>query len=152
MTTTPVALTFEVPVPLMPVHRPRKRGGVPYHTPAPLGPPLSANWRLHWRETARRVQETREAVTTAAAARRIPPGSHLAVQLHYRPADNRSTTDSDNLAPTLKACCDALARGRAGVGLALVPDDKPEHMTKPGPVIHPPGKPARMWLVVEVTP
>lgn len=115
-------------------------------------PPLTANQRLHWRDQARRVRMVREQVMIGAAPiRATPPIRHLTVTLHYRPGDNRRR-DADNLWPTLKAACDALARGprRDWVGLELVPDDTPEYMTKRAPVIHPgPGK-RRLWLTVEV--
>ena len=149
-------LTFEVPVPLVPVPRRRKRQGEkPYTCPPPPGPPLTANMRLNPYAEAARVRDIRTAVATAASVLRIPKGSHITAQLHYQPVDGRSTVDEDNLAPTFKAACDALAKGRGKrfIGLELVPDDSPEWFTKLHPVIHPPvpGKP-RLWLTVEVTP
>ena len=149
-------LTFEVPVPCVPVPRRRKRHGEkPYTRLPPLGPPLTSNMRLDRHTEAGRVRDIRIAVATAASVLRIPKGSHLTAQLHYRPVDGRSTVDEDNLGPTFKAACDAIAKGRGKrfIGLELVPDDSPEWFTKLHPVIHPPvpGKP-RLWLVVEVTP
>jgi crossover junction endodeoxyribonuclease RusA len=149
-------LTFEVPVPCVPVPRRRKRHGEkPYTCLPPLGPPLTSNMRLDRHTEAGRVRDIRIAVATAASVLRIPKGSHLTAQLHYRPVDGRSTVDEDNLGPTFKAACDAIAKGRGKrhIGLELVPDDSPEWFTKLHPVIHPPvpGKP-RLWLVVEVTP
>jgi len=121
----------------------------------PLGPPLTANMRLNPYAEAARVRDIRTAVATAASVLRIPKGSHITAQLHYRPVDGRSTVDEDNLAPTFKAACDALAKGRGKrhIGLELVPDDSPQWFTKLHPVIHDPvpGKPG-LWLVVEVTP
>lgn len=116
-----------------------------------LVPPLSANYRLHRMVEARRIRTVRLAVAAGARAARIPQGRHLTVQLHYRPGDNRRR-DADNLFPTLKAACDALARGprRDWVGLELVPDDTPQHMTKIAPVIHPGPGPRRLWITVEV--
>ncbi|PXY20517.1 hypothetical protein BAY59_31355 [Prauserella coralliicola] len=124
----------------------RRRGG-------PLEPPLNANDRIHFRVRSQRTRLIREAVLVAAKAARIPTGSHLTVTLHYRPGDNRRR-DADNLVPTLKAACDALARGsrRDWVGLELVPDDTPKHMTKNMPVIHPGPGDRRLWIEVEITP
>jgi crossover junction endodeoxyribonuclease RusA len=83
----------------------------------------------------------------------VPACSHLTVTLHYAPGDNRRR-DADNLAPTLKAACDALARGprRDWIGLELVPDDTPRYMTKHMPVIHPGAGERRLWLEIEVRP
>jgi crossover junction endodeoxyribonuclease RusA len=130
---------YEVEVPLVP----GKTGAVP---------PLTANDRLHRMAEARRVRLVRECVAARATVARIPTATHLTVQLHYAPGDNRRR-DADNLYPTFKAACDALARGprRDWVGLELVPDDTPEHMTKLAPVIHPGPGVRRLWLTVEVT-
>lgn len=112
-------------------------------------PPLSANQRLHWRTQATLVRIVRTGVKVAAMEAKIPPAEQLTVQLHYRPGDNRRR-DADNLFPTFKAACDALARGRKDwVGLELVKDDTPEYMTKLGPVIHPGPGTRRLWLTVE---
>lgn len=99
-----------------------------------------------------RTSLIREAVHIRAKAARIPTSSHLTVTLHYAPGDNRRR-DADNLWPTLKAACDALARGprRDWVGLDLVPDDTPQHMTKHAPVIHPGKGERRLWIEVEIT-
>lgn len=120
-------------------------------------PPLTANDNHgNYHVKARTVRYIRETVTTLAKAAHLPAGSHIEVTLHYRPRDNRRR-DADNLWPTLKAVCDALSRGRRDwVGLELVPDDTPEHMTKHTPVIHP-GRPnvgssARMWIELDITP
>lgn len=139
MTTTTRAYQLDVPM------VPRRRGG-------PAEPPLNANDRIHHHVRSQRTRLIREAVLVAARAARIPACEHLSVTLHYAPGDNRRR-DADNLVPTLKAACDALARGkrRDWVGLELVPDDTPEYMTKHMPVIHPgPGK-RRLWLEVVPT-
>jgi crossover junction endodeoxyribonuclease RusA len=133
-TGTPTNTVYEVDVPL-------RRGK----------PPLTSNQRIHHMDRSTRTLEVRHAVMTAARAAKIPAGRHLVVVLHYAPGDRRRR-DADNLVPTLKAACDALARGprRDWVGLELVPDDTPEYMTKHMPVIHPgPGK-RRLWITVEV--
>lgn len=63
------------------------------------------------------------------------PVAHLLVALTWAPG-RRVRADPDNLWPLLKACCDALARGRKDLpGLHLVPDDNAEHMTKWTPTI-----------------
>ena len=132
---------FEVEVPMIPQ---------PWGRP-PL-PPLTANDRLHFMVRSSRTRLIREEVTQAAKAAGIPVCEHLTVRLHYAPGDNRRR-DEDNLYPTFKAACDALARGprRDWVGLELVPDDTAEHMTKLAPVIHPGPGIRRLWLTVEVT-
>ncbi|OZM74188.1 hypothetical protein CFN78_06850 [Amycolatopsis antarctica] len=114
-------------------------------------PPLTSNQRLHWRARSALTNLVRLGVTNAAKTARIPSGHHLTVTLHYRPGDNRRR-DADNLVPTLKAACDALARGprRDWIGLELVPDDTPEHMTKRMPEIHRGPGVRRLWLTVEV--
>jgi crossover junction endodeoxyribonuclease RusA len=142
---------YEVDVPLMPPPVSR-RFKAATRVPQPCEP-LNANTIYHRYERAARVRAVREAVLVGAKNARIPAGRHLTVLLTYRPGDNRRR-DADNLWPTLKAACDALARGprRDWVGLELVPDDTPEYMTKLAPLIHPgPGK-RRLWLTVEVTP
>ena len=114
--------------------------------------PLNANWRIHWTDRRERVAMVREVVTARARQAGIPKCRHLTVTLHYQPGDNRRR-DVDNLVPTLKAACDALARGkrRDWIGLELVPDDTPQHMTKRMPVIHPGPDERRLWLEIEVT-
>jgi crossover junction endodeoxyribonuclease RusA len=142
-----VTARFEVDVPMLP---PPSRGRG--RSVGQIREPLNANTRYHQYDRARRVKHVRECVLMYARVARIPKCQHLTVQLHYAPGDNHRR-DADNLWPTLKAACDALARGprRDWVGLELVPDDTPEYMTKLAPVIHPgPGK-RRLWLEVEVT-
>ncbi|GAB3472106.1 RusA family crossover junction endodeoxyribonuclease [Actinophytocola sediminis] len=135
---------FELDVPML-LH-PKAHG--PRSQP---GEPLNANWRMHWKSYNERVGVIRHGVVTAALAAKVPHARHLTVQLHYRPGDQRRR-DADNLWPVLKAACDALARGprRDWVGLELVPDDTPEHMTKLTPVIHPRAGERRLWITVEV--
>ena len=135
-------LVFEVDVPML--LPPKARTQQPCE-------PLNANWRLHYHDRARRTRIIRDGVLVAARAARIPKGRHLTVTLHYQPGDNRRR-DEDNLFPTLKAACDALARGprRDWVGLELVPDDTSAHMTKVAPIIHLGRGVRRLWLTVEV--
>lgn len=138
MTTSAV---FEVEVPMIRIE----------HGKPPV-PPLNGNDRIHYHTRAQRVGIVRRVVMDNARDAGIPVCEHLTVTLHYAPGDNRRR-DADNLWPTLKAACDALARGprRDWVGLELVPDDTPEHMTKLAPVIHPGPGVRRLWLTVEVT-
>lgn len=135
------ALVYEISVPM--VHN---RRGI-------LCPPVTENRRGHWSKHAPAIAFVRNKVAAYARKAGIPKGSHLDVTLHYAPGDNRAR-DADNLVPTLKAACDALARGkrRDWVGLELVPDDTPEHMTKHMPIIHPGKGKRRLWIEVEVTP
>lgn len=137
---------YEVDIPLMQPPLSRWTGN-----PKPCEP-LNANTTYHRYERASRVRLVREAVLVGAKQARIPAGGHLTVGLHYAPGDNRRR-DADNLWPTLKAACDALARGprRDWVGLELVPDDTPEYMTKLTPLIHPGKGDRRLWLTVQVT-
>lgn len=113
---------------------------------------LVGNSRAHWRQRSADTRNVRGTVLTlaqAAGLHRVGPARHVTVELVWAPGDNRRR-DADNLWPLLKVGCDALARGRRDwVGLDLVPDDTPEHMTKRAPRIEPP--PARgMWLDVTV--
>lgn len=125
---------FEIPIPLMATPRSRS-----------LGPPLTANMRLHHMARASRVRTVREQVALAVGLLRIPPGSHVTVTLHYAPGDNRRC-DSDNLDATRKPACDGL------VDAGVVPDDTPRWMSRPEPVIHPGRGVRRLWLAVQVTP
>lgn len=126
----------------------RCRLNLPYERPPAA---LVGNTRVHWRRRSADTQQVRGDVlrlATAAGLHRLPPDriGHVTVELVWAPGDRRRR-DADNLWPLLKACCDALARGprRDWIGLELVPDDTPEHMTKLAPRIEPP--PAKgMWL------
>ncbi|MFD8496296.1 hypothetical protein [Amycolatopsis sp. NPDC059657] len=132
---------YEVDVPMM-----RRRSG------GPLEPPLTANQRLHYTQRAQRTAAIRIGVRDEARKAGVPVCQHMTVTLHYRPGDNRRR-DADNLVPTLKAACDALARGprRDWVGLELVPDDTPKYMTKNMPIIHEGTGERRLWIEIEVT-
>lgn len=116
-----------------------------------LRPPKSlvGNSRAHWRQRSADTHQVRDDVMRLAQQAHLDKLTdirHVTVTLTWAPGDNRRR-DADNLWPLLKVACDALARGprRDWVGLELVPDDTPEHMTKMAPVIQPP--PAQgMWL------
>lgn len=116
-------------------------------------PPLSMNDRGHWASKANKTRATREATMWAAKTARLPRAvHHVTVQLHYRPRDNRRR-DTDNLVATLKPICDALAAGTTkNPGYGIVPDDTPQYMSKPEPIIHPAekGQPGSLWLTLTI--
>lgn len=86
-------------------------------------PPLSLNTKTHWAPQHRLRVDLMDAVIWTAKALKLPRHlERVSVELHYRPASRRRR-DEDNLAPTLKACCDAL------VLYGLVPDDSHEYLT-----------------------
>ena len=122
---------------------------LPYDRPPD---PLSANSRAHWRPrgaATRMVRRDVEALARAAGLHCVTGIRHVTVQLVWAPGDRRRR-DEDNLYPLLKVCCDALARGprRDWIGLELVPDDTPEHMTKLAPRIDPPPAPRGLRLEI----
>lgn len=114
-------------------------------------PPLSLNDRGHWRARAEKTAMARNTMLVLAAKHRLPrDAEHVTVQLHYRPRDRRRR-DTDNLVATLKPICDGLAAGtRKHPGYGMVPDDTPEFMAKPEPIIHEAikGEPGAMWLTL----
>lgn len=129
-------------------------------------PPLSLNdHRMHHMQRARIVRQLREEVVMRLRSKRVAkPARHVVVTFHYRPRQNR-TRDTDNLIATIKPLVDALGPGRpaqmtrAGKmtkpvpGYGLVPDDTPEFVTRPEPVIHRADKttgPA-CWLALTIT-
>lgn len=88
----------------------------------------------------------RSDVRLLVRAARVPPVSRVRVQLEYTPRDGRRR-DTDNLVATLKAVCDGV------VDAGVVPDDTPEFMGKPEPVITAPDRVdphLRLLLVEEV--
>jgi crossover junction endodeoxyribonuclease RusA len=135
-------------------------------------PPLTLNQRRATRGAmfarAAKIADVRQEVYARATAARLPRGlDHVTVTLHYRPRDNRRR-DTDNLVDTAKPAYDALTDGRparlsrpkdpkkkprlipAQLGCGLVPDDTPEFMAKPEPIIHraEKGKGGAMWLEI----
>jgi len=111
---------------------------------------LVGNTRVHWRRRSADTRTVRETVALLAGKLRHEKQiGHITVALTWAPGDRRRR-DADNLWPLLKACCDALARGRRDwAGLDLVPDDTPRWMDKRAPVIAPP--PAKgMWLDLSI--
>ncbi|MGH9059007.1 MAG: hypothetical protein ACRDZY_05760, partial [Acidimicrobiales bacterium] len=104
------------------------------------------------------VQAVRHDVYWLAREAKCLPGRHVTVHLAWSPR-RRNGADVDNLVLLYKACCDGLARGArrptvrnpgVAVGLDLVPDDRPAHMSKLMPVILPAGEPPGMWLTVVI--
>lgn len=119
-------------------------------------PPLSMNDRGMTRGAAMakatKVRLIRDDVYWLLRSAQLPKARHVTVQLHYRPRDARRR-DTDNLTATLKPICDAIAAGtERDPGYGMVPDDTPEYMAKPEPIIHPAekGKPGTMWLVLTI--
>jgi crossover junction endodeoxyribonuclease RusA len=124
---------------------------LPYHRmPAALhGNARHGHWASRHKDT-RMVRSDIVNLAKAAGLHQLPrPIAHITVALIWAPGDRRRR-DEDNLFPLLKAVCDALARNRKDlIGLDLVPDDVPQWMTKPTPVIAPP--PAKgMWLDLSI--
>ncbi len=111
----------------------------------------------------RRVRDARTTMLALATAAELPRDlDHITVQLYYRPRDNQRR-DADNLVPTLKPLADALTPGRpariartgrrlapALIGYGMVPDDTPDYMTKPMPIIVPAerGLGGALWLEI----
>lgn len=124
---------------------------LPYQRPPKS---LVGNSRHHWRQRSADTQQVRADVMQLAKAahlHQIDGIRHVTAELVWAPGDRRRR-DADNLWPLLKVCCDALARGprRDWVGLELVPDDTPEHMTKMAPRIDPPPAKPGMRLVLRL--
>lgn len=115
---------------------------------------LTANGarRAHPMAAARDIRRICTLVATLGKAAGIPECDHLVVSLEWAPG-TRHKRDEDNLWPLLKACCDGLARGprKDWIGLALVPDDTRQYMTKLAPRILTPDDTSDrgMWLTVE---
>lgn len=93
------------------------------------------------------TKEVIDAVTNIATAAGLRPCSFMEVTLVWAPGRN-TVADEDNLWHLLKACCDALARGRRDLpGLHLVPSDTNRHMRKIPRIDWPP-VPAGLWLEI----
>lgn len=103
-------------------------------------PPLTLNQRQHWAAKARATRRVRADTALVLRAARVPPCERIVVQLGYTPRDRRRR-DTDNLVATLKAVADAV------VDAGIVPDDTPEFMSKPEPVIDAPdGRDPHLWV------
>lgn len=87
-------------------------------------PPLSQNDRLHWAARMRIKDQLESDTIQMARFVKLPKGLlRVAVELHYRPGTHRKRRDEDNLASTLKVCCDAMVK------YGLCPDDSHEFLT-----------------------
>lgn len=93
-------------------------------------PPISDNSRLHWTAQHRIKQRIRSGVRVLVSAARVPELSRCSVNVEYVPRDRRRR-DTDNLSALRKIAADAV------VDCGVVPDDTPEYMAKPEPLIHP---------------
>lgn len=99
---------------------------------------LSLNSRGHWRQ---RHRATSEAVTMVRLlTRNVPLLTTCTVQLHVAFGDRRRR-DADNIVGLAKPIYDGLLPH-------VVPDDTPEYMTKPTPIIVPPPTPRGVWIVI----
>ncbi|MEO5317617.1 hypothetical protein PV761_03350 [Arthrobacter sp. CC3] len=83
---------------------------------------------------AAKVREARQTMGLLARAAKIPRLGKCQVLLVWHVGD-RIARDQDNLAWTLKPLCDALASAKKPTDYRIVPDDTPEFMVKPMPVI-----------------
>lgn len=116
-------------------------------------PPLNLNQRNHWARDAKIRKQLREEVFLRCLSMKIRrPAKFVKVEFHYRPRlDLRR--DTDNIQPTVKSLCDGLGpRTKGSAGYALVPDDTPEFMARPEPVIHKSDRDAgaACWLVLHI--
>lgn len=93
-------------------------------------PPLSDNSRLHWTAQHRIKRDVRTEVARLVRNAGIPPLGRCEVNVTYVPRDNRRR-DTDNLSAFRKVAADAV------VDAEVVPDDTPQFMGKPEPVILP---------------
>lgn len=121
-------------------HPYRPRLDLPYDSP-----PITANQRLHWAESARRVKEVRNTTHWLAKAANLPKNApRVIVQLHWRPKTNRRR-DTVNLYPTVKAAVDGL------VDYGLVRDDTHDIVSTPEPIIHPAenNRAGAVWLTLD---
>jgi crossover junction endodeoxyribonuclease RusA len=109
----------------------------------PFQRPLSLNHRQHHMVKARAVAEWRQAAMILARKHKIPRCEKVEVTLIYRPADARRR-DPLNLVASLKALQDGL------VDAKVVPDDTPQYMHSPMPLIDASekGQPTRISLLV----
>lgn len=109
-------------------------------------PPLTLNQGMHWQVKRKVIAQIRSHVAWAAHADVLPamPAGcdHVTVQLHYTPKDKRRR-DDNNLVATLKPCKDGI------VDAGIVPDDTPNWMTAPMPIINAPDRDhPRLYLVI----
>lgn len=121
---------------------------LPYETPPLSLNDSGASAGAVYAKNRQKAQIRSDVIRLARHARLPLNVGHAAVQLHWRPKGNRRR-DTDNLVATLKPICDALAAGTEKTpGYGLVPDDTPQFMAKPEPIIHQPSAQPSMWLEI----
>jgi hypothetical protein len=81
-----------------------------------------------------KVKLARQVMGLLARQAKLPKLGRCEVLLTWHVGD-RIARDVDNLVWTLKPLCDALSSGKGPWDHVIVPDDTPEHMVKPMPVI-----------------
>lgn len=114
-------------------------------------PPLTGNrTRGNPYAQAAKVKAALEEAMWAVRKARPRPVVGAEVTLHFRPA-TRHRRDSDGMAPTLKVCLDALTRVKVG-DRTVLPDDSWVEVPASTNRIHTPepGRPAEMWLTLDV--
>lgn len=92
--------------------------------PLPMNGSRGNSWRTH----ARKVRAVKNQASQLATFSQIPAAEHVTAQLTWWVTDRR-IRDPDNLAQLEKPLFDAL------VTAGIVPDDRPELMTKPRALI-----------------
>lgn len=108
---------------------------------------LHANDRPHWRTKARATADVRNLVVALVRSQNIPTMQRVSVQLVWVVTDRRKR-DEDGPEPLAKAIFDAIGSDR-GVSARLVPDDSPEFMDKPRPLIeYRPGDTSHFEVVI----
>lgn len=110
----------------------------------PMTAPLSLNHRQHHLVKAKKVAEVRGWAQQVTQAARVPAMRKCRVTLVYEPRDKRRR-DPLNLVATLKPVQDGI------VDAGVVPDDTPEYMESPMPIIDAPsgGRHGRLWVLIE---
>jgi crossover junction endodeoxyribonuclease RusA len=89
---------------------------------------LSLNDRGSWRASAGTIASIRRTANLLTRAAGVPTLDHVTVQLIWTVPDRRRR-DEENPVSTLKPWCDGM------VDAGVVPDDTPDLMTKPMPII-----------------
>lgn len=110
----------------------------------PFHKPLSMNDRMHWAEKAELTKAYRDAANMLARQARIPACEKIRVTLIYEPR-SAGRRDPINLSATLKAVQDGI------VDAKVIPDDTPQYLESPMPLIDAPigGKHGKLWVLVE---
>lgn len=114
----------------------------PWRIVLPMTRPLNLNDRRHWAAKAREVKQVKEDTFALVKQARIPACQRVRVTMVYEPPDKRRR-DADNLVATLKPVLDGLVLAK------VIPDDTPEHVEWPRPLIDTPSKPSSLWVLIE---